>query len=266
MTLPTHRIAVIAVLVIATTRLASAQKPAVEPAKDEAAVAFGVTMQLGSTPDAAQKVATQLAEQAETFICEKTQTVAQGAVPQRCGASAQCIQKLGQDANSKRVALITLIASGGTVRLQVQLFASDTGQGGESKQVTYKAEPPEEFASAAKKLLGQLFPQGGKECPTPKAKKPDDKADGKTEGGGKNVEIPDPKEVAEKVEGSGQNADDKNDKLVKGGKKPHGGSGTNIWLWGGVGAAVVAIASVAIYAVATSEEELPQLALPPPTP
>lgn len=269
MKLSTHRAVAVAVITLAMTGSVAAQESPDQPEPDANSVAYGVLLQLGGTPDSAQAVAEDMAKRTGAFICRKTVTVPAGGVKNGCATSPRCIKKLTTSTESKRLALLTILTSGEMVRLDVQMFAADTGKRTERQQVEYKAGDQAALDSAAQKLLTQLFPKGGQPCPTIGSGSKTGDKDSTDQGTDKTDEVPDgvpdgvpdPREVAEKAEsGAGSQTPPGARDLNKSGRSDR--RSNRKWIWIGAGAVAVAAAATAIY-FATAEEELPFLTLPP---
>ena len=233
----------LAALLIALSALISA--PALADAKEARGVGYVLSFRMGVEQDQAKKLVGELAAATKDWLGLSAK---QGAtVSKRCGGDRECVRAAAASLGVSRLGIVTIVAAGGVVRLEVRLVDASTG----SEILRTHAE----FESAAdnsnaKKAIYDLIPRllpGEKVAPkvakpTPPPKDP--------------VVVPPVTQIPASPPPSSPGADLSTSSPKK--------SGTRWWLWGGLGAAATASIVAAILITRDDGSSAPVLELPPP--
>lgn len=238
----------IAILLLCCTLFLLSPRPA--QADEARGVGYALGFQLGVQDAEAADLVAELAKATSEWLGRE---VPHGApVANNCASDQKCVRAVASTMGVTRVGIVTIVAGGGVVRIEVRLMDANTG--GEILRTHAEYESTGDFKKAADAiydLMPRLLP-GEKARPTPE--KEPETADPLAED--PIVTVP---PVAEIPPESTSPAVDLRSKA------PPKRATTRWWLWGGLGvAATVAVVTTAILITSDGGNDALVLDLPPP--
>ena len=227
-------------------------KPPVAQADEVRGVGLAVGFKLGVKEAEANKLVAELAKATGEWLGRE---VPRGKpVAKNCASDRECVRAVAKSMGVTRVGIVTIVAGGGVVRLEVRLMDAKTGSEILRTHAEYEATGDfQKAVDAMYDLMPRLLP-GEKARPAPQDEPKDP------------ISVdPLPKDPAVTVppvsEIPPESTDPQLDLSAKAAPKS---SGTRWWLWGGLGAVTTAAVVTAILLTRDGGTDAPVLELPPP--
>ena len=222
-------------------------QPSNAHADDARGVGYVLSFRMGVEQAQAENLGDKLAKATTDWLGRSAK---QGAsVAKNCGGNKDCVRKAAASLGVSRLGIVTIVAAGGVVRVEVKLL--DARAGSEILRTHAEFESNADGSNATKAifdLMPRLLP-GEKVVPDVVAPPPPPPKD--------PVVVPPVTQIPDSPPPTSPGAD-----LTAASPKK---SGTRWWLWGGLGAAAATASIVAAILITRDDgSSAPVLELPPP--